>query len=337
MDKFINSYYLLFLFLIVFNIIFLKFFKKIGKSLNLQDIPDNYKKKHKTIVFQLGGTLIYINFILLIISNYLLNINIIELDKNSLFSLIFGSTTIFILGLIDDRKSISPLTKMTVLSIILYIVLKIDNSLVIENLYFETFSKNFSIDKIDVFFSILCFLLFLNAINMFDGINLQLGIYSFLFLFYLILIDVFISSLLIFISIYVLIFLYLNHKNKIFLGDSGSLLLGYLLGYSVVKSYNYGEIKNVEEIFILMAIPGVDMLRLFVFRILKNQSPFRGDRYHLHHYIFAKKNIIQTNLIIQGIIFLSFVMMFYLNDIFIIFIIFYIYLFLLIKFRKSLN
>ena len=102
---------------------------------------------------------------------------------------------------------------------------------------------------------------------MFDGINLQLGIYSILFLSYLILIDVFISSLLIFIFIYVLVFLYLNHQNKIFLGDSGSLLLAYLLGYSVVKSYNYGEIKNVEEIFILMAIPGIDMFKMF--RILK--------------------------------------------------------------------
>ena len=142
MDKFIDFYYLFILFIIVFNILFLKYFKSIGKNLELQDIPDNFKK-HKTVVFQLGGTLIYINFILLIICNYLLNNNIIELDKNSLFSLIFGSTTIYILGLIDDRKSISPITKMTILTIILYIVLKIDTSLVVENLYFESFFKIF--------------------------------------------------------------------------------------------------------------------------------------------------------------------------------------------------
>ena len=93
----------------------------------------------------------------------------------------------------------------------------------------------------------------------------------------------------------------------------------------------------MEEIFILMAIPGIDMLRLFVFRILKNQSPFKGDRHHLHHYIFAKKNIIQTNLIIQGLICSTFVMMFYLNDLLIILIILSIYLLLIIKFKQSLK
>lgn len=335
MDKFTNSYYLFFFIIILFNLTFLKFNKKIGKKLKLEDIPDNYKKKHKYIVFQLGGTLIYLNFILLIICTYLLNINIVELDKNSLFSLIFGSTSIYILGLIDDRKSISPLTKMTLLSIILYLVLKIDNSLIIENLYFETFSKNISISRINIFFSILCFLLFLNAINMFDGINLQLGTYSIIFFIYLVIIDVFLSTLLIFISFYILIFLYFNYRNKFFLGDSGSLLLAYLLGYVVVKSYNYGEIKNVEEIFILMAIPGIDMLRLFVFRILNNQSPFKGDRTHIHHYIFEKKSVIETNFIIQSLIFMSFLMIFYINNFINILIVILIYSFLIIKFRKN--
>ena len=111
MDRSINPYYLFFLLIIVLNILFIKYFQKIGKNLGLQDIPDNFKKKHKTVVFQLGGTLIYINFILLIICNYLLNNKVMELDKNSFFSLIFGSTTIYILGLIDDRKSISQTTQ----------------------------------------------------------------------------------------------------------------------------------------------------------------------------------------------------------------------------------
>ena len=84
MDRSINPYYLFFINNCIEYFIY-KIFQKIGKNLGLQDIPDNFKKKHKTVVFQLGGTLIYINFILLIICNYLLNNKVMELDKIHFF------------------------------------------------------------------------------------------------------------------------------------------------------------------------------------------------------------------------------------------------------------
>ena len=51
-----------------------------------------------------------------------------------------------------------------------------------------------------------------------------------------------------------------------------------------------------------MIIPGIDLIRLFLVRISKNQNPFKPDRNHLHHIISKKFDLINTNLIIQSLI-----------------------------------
>ena len=77
-------------------------------------------------------------------------------------------------------------------------------------------------------------MVFLNAFNMFDGINLQSSIYSITILLSILF---FYSNLLIvkIILISILRYSYLNFKNKAFLGDSGSLLLAFLIGYFFIK------------------------------------------------------------------------------------------------------
>jgi UDP-GlcNAc:undecaprenyl-phosphate GlcNAc-1-phosphate transferase len=52
--------------------------------------------------------------------------------------------------------------------------------------------------------------------------------------------------------------------------------------------YNTKNIFYVDEIFLLMLIPGLDLLRLCFYRIINNKHPFKGDRNHLHH-IFLNK------------------------------------------------
>jgi UDP-GlcNAc:undecaprenyl-phosphate GlcNAc-1-phosphate transferase len=82
--------------------------------------------------------------------------------------------------------------------------------------------------------------------------------------------------------------LYLNFKNKIFLGDSGTLFLGFVISYYAIMIYEKNNLFNVEDIFLMMMIPGIDMFRLFLFRIFKNKNPFIGDNLHLHHLILNK-------------------------------------------------
>jgi len=79
---------------------------------------------------------------------------------------------------------------------------------------------------------------------------------------------------------------YLNLKKNIFLGDSGSLFLGCLIGLNVILNYNLEISKTyypVENIFIVFMLPGLDMLRVFAVRIFNKRNPFLADRLHLHY------------------------------------------------------
>ncbi|MEI7662571.1 MAG: MraY family glycosyltransferase [Bacteroidota bacterium] len=89
-------------------------------------------------------------------------------------------------------------------------------------------------------------------------------------------------------------FLYYNlfsKKNKIFMGDTGSLILGFLLTFfvinfleSAIPGKSVCKINAAPAIALgIMAIPVYDTLRVFWIRILRRQSPFHADRLHLHH------------------------------------------------------
>jgi UDP-GlcNAc:undecaprenyl-phosphate GlcNAc-1-phosphate transferase len=67
-----------------------------------------------------------------------------------------------------------------------------------------------------------------------------------------------------------------------FLGDSGSLFIAFIVGYFSIILYQKDFFKS-DDIIILMIVPGFDMFRLFVQRILKKKNPFIGDLNHLHH------------------------------------------------------
>ena len=334
MEIFINNkqIYLYFVFILI-NFFFYIKYEKIGYFLKLQDIPDSFRKKHKSKVFQLGGVIIFYNVLLFVLLNYLFDLGLFNIEKNSLFSFLFGSSLIFFIGLYDDSNSLRPFVKIFLITIVLFICISLDDSLNVNSLSFETFQYKISVEKINVFFSILCFLLFLNSINMFDGINLQSGIYSLIFISFLLIKENVFFELLVVLLFSMVFFLYLNYKNKIFLGDSGTLLLAFILGFIIIKSYNYEDIKFVEEIFILMAIPGIDMFRLFIYRIIKNKSPFSADRSHIHHYISNKLSYIFTNMILQGSFLISLILMSFIMKVYIIFFLLIFYFIMLYKFK----
>ena len=128
---------------------------------------------------------------------------------------------------------------------------------------------------------------------MFDGINLQSSVYSLIV--FLSIIFFFKYSLFIVILIICLInFCYLNHKNKSFLGDSGTLLTGFIISYIFIKLYNSKVITSADEIVIFMIIPGIDLLRLFIIRIYKKRNPLSSDRLHLHHLLLDKLGYTKT-------------------------------------------
>ena len=86
-----------------------------------------------------------------------------------------------------------------------------------------------------------------------------------------------------------------RRKNKIFLGDGGSLYLGTLISIFVFNFLNsdfnfpYSYNKPILSILILL-YPLIDLLRVFVIRIYNKKSPFYPDNNHIHHF-FLRKNL----------------------------------------------
>ena len=138
----------------------------------------------------------------------------------------------------------------------------------------------------------------MNSFNMMDGTNSLAGSYSLIFLLYF-LVFINFSSLILVLVIFLIFYLYLNSRNLIFFGDSGSLLLSFLIAVMIIYNHNLGNIL-AEEIFILMLIPGLDMLRLFITRILNKKNPFSGDRNHLHHLLLNRFNNKKTVFLYNG-------------------------------------
>ena len=128
----------------------------------------------------------------------------------------------------------------------------------------------------------------MNSLNLTDGINgLASGFASFWLLSLALITNDDIFKILILLSIFCIINTLIILKGKYFLGDSGTLFLGSLIGILTIFSYNdqldLGNTISVEKIFIFFMIPGIDMFRLFLTRLLKKKDPFSGDLDHLHH------------------------------------------------------
>ena len=181
---------------------------------------------------------------------------------------------IFCIGAVDDKINLNPNLKLLLLTILLSCVLYLDNTLLIENLRFSFLENNISLGKYSFVFTILCFLLFINACNMFDGINLQSTTYF-------IILCTFIISLssenyfLFFFLINLLFIFKLNSSGKIFMGDSGIYISSFFLAFLIIKNYKINLDMNADLIFILMMLPGIDMFRLFILRIFNGKKPFQ--------------------------------------------------------------
>ena len=278
---------------------------KLANIIQLFDEPDDYRKFHKIKTPLTGGIIIYSSLFFFIFFDYL---GFIFFNQNTIFdyqnysTLIYGSTIFFLIGLIDDKKNIGPNIKLIFFIIATLILLFIDQNLKLEVISISILQSNFSIGNFSYFWTMLCFLLFVNALNMFDGINLQVSSYSVASIIYVIFFYSFLENILYVILFSLLSFLILNYSSKSFLGNSGSYFLGFLLGYIFIKNYNLNENIFADEIVLIMLIPGLDMMRLFFQRILKKKHPFSPDREHLHHYISNKYNDFYAFIIIFALI-----------------------------------
>ena len=329
----------LFLALVVLTniIIYLKY-EKLSKLLNVYDLP-NERKLHKKKTPLLGGFILIANFLFFSALHIFNKHNSSEIfyffSFSKFYIFFFTVILIFLLGFFDDKFDLNPNIKLFLLTLIISTILWFDNSLLISKLTFTFMDNSLVIGKYSFLFTLLCFLLFINACNMFDGINLQSTCYFIILIFYLN-ISGYNSLLLNFLLISLVIIFLLNKNGKIFVGDSGVYLISFIMGYVLVKIYNLDNKLSSDLIFILMMVPGIDMFRLFLLRLLNKKNPFSPDRNHIHHLLLNaysyKKTIIILNVLILYPIVLT---MFNFEKLFIIIIYLIQYLILIVFLEKK--
>jgi UDP-GlcNAc:undecaprenyl-phosphate GlcNAc-1-phosphate transferase len=308
-----------FLFLFIVNIIFFFFLESIGRNLDCYDIPSKSRRIHKEKVAKIGGFLILANIIVF----YIISSKSIFLLKDNL-SFIIGASLFFLLGYIDDKLDINANLKLFFQTTFLLLLIFLNNELIISSFYISIFNKKILLGHFSIFFTILCYLLFINAFNMLDGINLSAGIYALILLIFLYSYQN--NVIFIVMGISLLFFLIKNYQNKLFLGNNGSYLLGFIFSFYFIHS-NRIKIISVEEIFLAMIIPGLDMLRLYVQRICNKKNPFKADLNHLHHLLLRNNSYNKTIFYLFLIFSLPIFINFFINEIERFFLILFIVLF----------
>lgn len=336
MFQLIENYNLILIFFSVSLLISFIFFLKldlISSHLNIFDTSDHIRKIHKKKIPPIGGLIFFIIFLIYSLIIYFFYESNIFYHQKHILIFFVTCFLIFLTGLVDDKINLSSKRKTIIFLILISILVLNDDGLIVYFLRSTLLNKTFALGNISTFFTIFSIFVFINAFNMFDGINLQSGLYSLtIFLFFLLKgIEPLIFIPFSFIS---LIFLIYNFRGKIFLGNCGSYFLSFLISAFIIKSNIKLSLISVEEIVILMMIPGLDLIRLFCKRLVSGQSPFIADRNHIHHILSSKFSDIKSVTIIFSLTFIPILFLQYLNNFIIIIFQIFLYFSLIIYFKK---
>jgi UDP-GlcNAc:undecaprenyl-phosphate/decaprenyl-phosphate GlcNAc-1-phosphate transferase len=266
---------------------------QVAEKKKLYDVPDE-RKLHTRLVASLGGVGIFGGFILaalLSIQGYL----------NPEFQYFFAAAmVIFFLGLKDDLMILSA-SKKFIGQIIAASILIHLGGIRLDSMYglfgFEQLPEGFGLAL-----SYLTIIVIINSFNLIDGVDglaASLGILTMLvFGTYFFAVEYQAYALLAFSMAGSLVaFLIFNHHPaKIFMGDSGSLMIGLINSILVIKFINVAHAPSVAVPlsssvaigFAILIVPLLDTLRVFAIRILNGNSPFTPDRNHVHHLLLDR-------------------------------------------------
>ena len=160
-----------------------------------------------------------------------------------------------------------------------------DSTVGIENIRLNFLNLNIEIKKFTPIFTSVFIATFIILSNMFDGINGQSSIFFIFTLIVLTILNPVLISFIFFLFLLLLIFVFYNLKSKIFLGDNGIFILGFIISILYLKTYNiYGNI-SFDHLILISFLPLIDMIRVSVFRIFNGKNPMRPDMTHIHHII----------------------------------------------------
>lgn len=272
-------------YLITFQIIVTLIFVKISIKFNLVDFPSN-RKTHDAPTPYTGGIIIATTFLFMI---FITNFNIKFLNL-----LLSYSFLIALSGYIDDRYKVNPGTKIILQ--ILPIILLINSELYLVDLGDYYYFGKIILGSFDKVFTLLCCLFIINASNYCDGIDSLLSIITsiILIVFAIILYNLKIlghANYLILISTTLIVHSIFNFGiikgYKIFLGDSGSNLLGFIISFITINLY---LTENIHPALLIWPLTYLvfEFLSVNFIRIINKKALFKAGNDHFH-YLLKKK------------------------------------------------
>ena len=324
---------------IILNILITLKINKFSKFINILDRPDGNLKRHHFNIPLLGGVIIFLNLSLIFFCSFFFDYDLfnIKISLNEKISAISLLLLFFCLGLFDDKYGIKPGKKILLSITFSILILNLNSNLLIDDIKLSFIDNQLSLQGFNYLFTIFCFVILINALNFYDGINGQSCIFFIICFTYL----AYRSPIFIFyitIIIALAFILFLNFSNKLFMGDNGIYIIGSILILGLIYEYNvFRSIEYADEIFLLLLLPGYDLLRLSITRIFKGKNAFYGDRNHIQHMLINKFSILISNLILFVLatlpIFLHLFMK--LNFFVILFIITIIYIIIIMKLKNN--
>lgn len=264
---------------------------RVSHEKHLFDEP-NDRSSHVRKTPSLGGVAIFAAIVI----TYLLAIPKVSFLSN-IHALVPSLVILFFIGLKDDILMIDPYKKLLAQIIasglfIYFADIRIGNLFGLFTAYEIPYAPSFVL-------TLFVMIVIINAYNLIDGIDgLAAGIgvmvaLSFGIYFYLIKLHwAYALSLVLIGALLAFIRFNFSRRQKIFMGDNGSLVVGFILAVLAIKFIQFNEfshalhVPNAPTIAILiLAVPLFDTLRVFTQRIAAGSSPFTPDRNHIHHLI----------------------------------------------------
>lgn len=260
-------------------------FISIGESIGLVDYPD-HRKHHSQPTITTGGLSIFVT--ILICGMFLLP------KEQGMLAYFACSSMLVILGVLDDISDIPAIQRLLIQSCIALLMCTQGS------FYIRDLGNLFGMGQVDLGYfgyvlTIVAVIAAINAFNMIDGIDGLLGSTALIIFFALAVlfgiagdIDSLKFSLVIAISIIPYLWVNLQIRpvwlEKIFMGDTGSMLIGLSVIWLLIEGTQGSEKSfSVTTALWLICFPLMDMARVMLSRRLRGQSMLEADRTHLHH------------------------------------------------------
>jgi UDP-N-acetylmuramyl pentapeptide phosphotransferase/UDP-N-acetylglucosamine-1-phosphate transferase len=278
----------------------------VAKEKHLMDEPDS-RSMHSSKTATLGGIGIFFSLVVVMtITGAMLNTKVLLLVMG-------GLTILFFLGLKDDLTVLSARKKFIGQLLAATLLIVFTDTRIIG------FSKILDIDVlpywISIFFTLFVYILIINAYNLIDGVDgLAGGVALLISAVFTVLFynsgELSLATISVALIGALIAFLRSNFstKNKIFMGDTGSMILGFLLAFFTISFISQSQTNIDSEYFraspalalAMLFFPLMDTFRIFFIRIfVLKKSPFEADRNHIHHrFIQSGFTHVQTTILI---------------------------------------